>query len=81
MTAKKIRMFLSNYDKLKLSGLIIKSVSGVVGGSLILSEAKPYLTLAILAIGAAANEIVSYLKDKENRNEATDKPVDGGTPL
>jgi len=64
----KIKDLLSSYDKLKLVGLIIKAISGVVGGSLILSEAKPYLTLAILALGAAANEVVSFLKDKENKN-------------
>jgi hypothetical protein len=65
----KIKDLFSSYDKLKLVGLIIKAISGVVGGSLILSEAKPYLTLAILALGAAANEVVSFLKDKENKNE------------
>lgn len=62
----KIKNLFNSYDKLKLTGLVIKSVSGVIGGSLILSEAKPYLTLVILAVGAAANEIVSFLKDKEN---------------
>jgi len=68
---QRIKDLLSSYDKLKLLGLIIKAISGVVGGSLILSEAKPYLTLAILALGAAANEVVSFLKDKENKNENT----------
>lgn len=62
----KIKNLFNSYEKLKLIGLIVKAVSGVVGGSLILSEAKPYLTLGILAVGAAANELISFLKEKEN---------------
>ena len=68
MTAK-LKKLLTGYDRLKLIGLIIKSVSGVIGGSMILTEAKPYFTLGVLAIGAAANEIVSFLKDKESENK------------
>ena len=52
-------------EKLKLIGLIIKSVTGVTGGSLILSENHPYLSIIILGIGAAANEFVSYIKEQE----------------
>jgi hypothetical protein len=55
----------NKYDKLKMFGLIIKSVTGIVGGSLILTEDHPYITLAVLALGGAANEFVSVLKDKE----------------
>lgn len=57
---------LSRIEKLKLMGQCIRAGSGVIGGSLILSEAKPYITLAILAIGAVANEVVSFIKEKEN---------------
>lgn len=55
----------TKYDKYKLVGLIIKSVTGIIGGSLILTENHPYITLIVLSIGAAANEGVSFLKDKE----------------
>ena len=57
---------LTRYEKFKLLGLIIKSISGVIGGSLILTESHPYWTLGILGLGAAANEVVSFFKDKEN---------------
>ncbi len=60
---------LSRIEKLKLIGQSIRAATGVVGGSLILSEAKPYLTIAILAIGAVSNEIVSFIKEKENKME------------
>jgi hypothetical protein len=55
----------NKYDKLKMFGLIIKSVTGIVGGSLVLTENHPYITLSVLALGGAANEFVSVLKDKE----------------
>lgn len=57
---------LSKIEKLKLIGLCIKAVTGIAGGSLILVEGHPYLSLAILAIGGVANEIVSFIKEKEN---------------
>jgi len=62
---------LSKIEKLKLIGLCIKAVTGIAGGSLILVEGHPYLSLAILAIGGVANEIVSFIKEKEN--EANNK--------
>ena len=55
-------------DKLKLAGLSIQAVTGVVGASLILTENHPYLTLVVLAIGALSNQIVSFIKGKENEN-------------
>ncbi len=63
-----MKKLLTTYDKFKLTGLVIKSVTGVIGGSLILTESHPYLALTVLAIGAASNEVVSYLKDKEVNN-------------
>lgn len=62
---------MNKVDKLKLIGLCIKAISGVIGGSLILTEHRPYLTLTILAIGAAANEIVTFIKDKEHAKTET----------
>ena len=34
---------------------------------MVLAEGHPYLTLAVLAVGALANELVSFIKDKENK--------------
>jgi hypothetical protein len=53
-------------ELLKLVGICIKSATAIIGGSLILVEGHPYLSVIILAIGAVANEIVSYIKEKEN---------------
>ena len=60
----------NKYDKLKMFGLIIKSITGIVGGSLVLTENHPYITLSVLALGGAANEFVSVLKDKEVKKAA-----------
>lgn len=60
---------LTKVEKLKLVGLCIKAASGIVGGSMILTEAKPYLTLSILAIGAVANEVVSFITEKQNKGD------------
>lgn len=57
---------LNKIEKLKLIGLCVKSVTAIVGGSLILVEGHPYLSIAILALGGAANEVVSFIKEKEN---------------
>lgn len=57
---------LTKIDKLKLTGLCIQAITGIIGGSLILTEIHPYLTLMVLSIGAIANEIVIFIKDKEN---------------
>jgi hypothetical protein len=53
-------------ELLKLVGICIKSATAIIGGSLILVEGHPYLSVIILSIGAVANEIVSYIKEKEN---------------
>lgn len=60
---------LSKIEKLKLIGLCIKAVTGVIGGSLIIVEGYPYVALAVLAIGAAANEVVSFIKERENQSK------------
>ena len=49
-------------NKAKLVTLIIKSVTGVVGASMVLENNHPYLTLAVLAIGAGANEVINFYK-------------------
>lgn len=62
---------LSKLEKLKLTGLCIKSISAIAGGSLILTEGHPYITLAVLSVGGVANEIVSFIKEKENQRLAS----------
>jgi hypothetical protein len=64
---------LNTYEKFKLLGLIIKAVFGSIGGAVILEQNHPYLALIILALGAGANEWVSFLKDRE-MNNMTNKP-------
>ena len=49
-------------NKAKLLAVIIKSVTGVVGASLVLEQNHPYLALTVLAIGAAANEVINFYK-------------------
>lgn len=58
---------LNKIEKLKLVGLCIKSITAIAGGSLILVEGYPYLTLMILSIGGIANEIVNFIQEKENK--------------
>lgn len=58
---------LSKLDKFRLIGLLIKSVTGIIGGSLILEENHPYITLTVLAVGAAANEFVNFLQAKQTK--------------
>ncbi len=55
-------------DRIKLIGISIKAVTGVLGVSVILTEGHPYLTIGILAAGALADQIVIYIKEKENEN-------------
>ncbi len=61
----------TKYDKYKLIGNSIKAVTGVVGGSMVIQNEHPYGTLCVLAIGAIANEVVNYIKDKETNNGQT----------
>jgi hypothetical protein len=63
---------LTKIEKLKLIGTCIKAATGIAGGSLVLSEGHPYLTIAILAIGAVASEVVSFIKEKENAQNLED---------
>jgi len=64
--------YFTEYDKFKLTGLCIKSATGVIGGSLVLEQKHPYLTLVVLALGAIANEITNFLKEKENEKNNPD---------
>ena len=58
-------------ELLKLVGISIKSATAIIGGSLILVEGHPYLSIAILALGGVANEVVSFIKEKENEKNTT----------
>jgi len=48
----------------KLTALIVKSITGVLGASLVLENNHPYITLGVLCLGAAANEYIIYNSDK-----------------
>lgn len=65
-----MKKYLKNYgspksSKLKMLAVCIKAVTGVAGGSLILAEGHPYLTLAILCVGAVANEVINFYPESE----------------
>lgn len=62
---------ISKIETLKLIGICIKSATAIIGGSLILVEGHPYLSIAILALGGVANEVVSFIKEKENEKNTT----------
>jgi hypothetical protein len=66
----------SDYDKFKLISLCIKAATGVIGGSMILQNTRPYATLIVCALGAVANEVVNFIKEKETpkppQNEGTE---------
>ncbi len=66
---------LSKIEKLKLTGQCIRAATGVIGASLIIAEGHPYLTLFILALGAIANEAVSFIKEKENQVSSEPTPI------
>jgi len=53
-------------SKYELAAMLIKAATGVVGGSLVLENQHPYITLSVLAVGAMANELLTYLKKNEN---------------
>jgi hypothetical protein len=57
---------LDNYgakpNKAKIIAVCIKSATGVIGGSLVLSQGHPYIALTVLAMGAIANEIINLYK-------------------
>lgn len=58
---------LSKIEKLKLIGQCVKAATAIIGGSLILSEGHPYWSISILALGGVANEILSFIKERENQ--------------
>lgn len=64
---REVILKLSKLEKLKLIGLCIKAFTAIVGGSLVLTEGRPYLSLATLALGAVANEVVVFITEKQNK--------------
>jgi len=60
--------------KIKFITLCIKAVTGVLGASMILTEQRPYLTLAILCAGAISNEVANFISSEENTPTNTDHP-------
>jgi hypothetical protein len=49
-------------NRAKLIALCIKSITGVVGASLVIEQNHPYLALSVLALGAVANEVINFYK-------------------
>lgn len=60
--------------KVKLIALCIRAVTGVIGGSLILSNEHPYLSIAVLAIGAVADEITKFISEEESDDNSDTPP-------
>ena len=40
--------------------IAVKAFTGIIGGSLVLTNEHPYLSLAVLGIGAIANEAINF---------------------
>ena len=43
----------------------VKAVTGILGGSLVLTNQHPYLSLFVLGIGAVANEAIDFFDLKK----------------
>ncbi len=56
--------------RIKLLAVCIKSVTGVLGASAILTEQRPYITLTILCIGAVANEVLNFINTETEENNS-----------
>lgn len=50
---------------LKLIAMSLKAITGIVGGSFILTEQHPYLALLALSIGALTNELLNHLNTND----------------
>lgn len=65
----KLKNYGNKTSKGKFIAICIKSVTAIIGGSMILQEGHPYLTLAILSVGAIANEALNFFyKDDVESN-------------
>lgn len=69
----------SNYEKgkskkIKLLALCIRAITGVLGASMIITKQHPYLTLTILSIGAAADEIIKFIPSEEQAPQNPPQP-------
>ena len=62
---------LTKIEKIKIVGLVVKAVTGVLGASLILTEHHPYLSILVLVAGASANEVLNFIKEREDK-----KPIE-----
>lgn len=54
---------LKKMKKWELVALCIEAATGIIGGSMVLEQNHPYLTLVILATGAIATKIANYIKE------------------
>ncbi|MES3018222.1 MAG: hypothetical protein V4721_10605 [Bacteroidota bacterium] len=60
---------LTKIERLVLIGICIEAGTGVIGVSVILTEGHPYLTIAILALGAIATKAVAYIEKKQRQSD------------
>ena len=62
-------MKFTKIEILKLASKIIKSLSVAVTGSVVMGEANKFIVLAVVMGGSAADAIISFIKEKENKAE------------
>lgn len=52
-------------NKWAFTAFAVKAVTGILGGSLVLTNEHPYLSLTVLGIGAIANEAIDFFDLKK----------------
>lgn len=60
---------LSRIEKLELAATCVEGATGVIGVSIILTEKHPYITIAVLAVGAVATKILNFIQKKASKEE------------
>ena len=68
---------MKKHDKIVLASRIVKAATGAIGAQMILDNANKYGILTVLAVGAIANEILSFYKEKEyksTKNKDNEQP-------
>jgi hypothetical protein len=60
---------LTKLDKLKLTSKVVKAASLTATGSAVIGGVNEYITLMILIAGSTADAVISFIKEKEAKNE------------
>ena len=53
-------------ENLMIVAKVVKGITGVLGGAVILENNHPYIAITILSIGAGINELILYVEKKRN---------------